>query len=121
MNRTTGRALFLLFFVSGFCGLLYQIVWTRLAFASFGIIAPVLSIVLSIFMLGLGAGAWLGGRAIGPLCERTKLSPILFYAMTELFIGLGAFAAPRLFRLGEELLLAAGEMDSTRYLFFSAI
>jgi len=113
--------LFLLFFVSGFCGLLYQIVWTRLAFASFGIIAPVLSIVLSIFMLGLGAGAWLGGRAIGPLCERTKLSPILFYAMTELFIGLGAFAAPRLFRLGEELLLAAGEMDSTRYLFFSAI
>jgi spermidine synthase len=121
MNRATGRTLFLLFFVSGFCGLLYQIVWTRLAFASFGIIAPVLSIVLSIFMLGLGAGAWLGGSAIGPLQERTRLSPILFYAMTELVIGVGAFAVPRLFQLSEEFLLSAGEMDSTRYLFFSAV
>ena len=29
------KVLFGLFFVSGFCGLLYQVVWTRMAFASF--------------------------------------------------------------------------------------
>src|SRR5207244_2320755 len=52
------KLLFLLFFISGFCGLLYQVVWTRLAFAAFGIITPVLSIVISVFMLGLGLGAW---------------------------------------------------------------
>ena len=60
-------ALFLLFFVSGFCGLVYQVVWTRLAFASFGIITPVLSVVISVFMLGLAVGTWAGGRWIGPL------------------------------------------------------
>jgi hypothetical protein len=32
--------LFLLFFISGFSSLGYQVVWTRMAFASFGIIAP---------------------------------------------------------------------------------
>src|ERR1039458_3573047 len=65
---------FLLFFVSGFCGLLYQVVWTRLAFASFGIITPVLSVVISVFMLGLSLGSWAGGRSIGALVRRTGLS-----------------------------------------------
>ena len=58
------RRLFVLFFLSGFCGLVYQMVWTRLAFASFGIITPVLSVVISVFMLGLSLGAWAGGRII---------------------------------------------------------
>ena len=62
MSPSRRPLLFLLFFVSGFCGLLYQVVWTRLAFASFGIIMPVLSVVISLFMLGLSLGAWLGGR-----------------------------------------------------------
>ena len=53
--------LFLLFFVSGFCGLLYQVIWTRMAFAAFGIITPVLSVVISVFMLGLALGSWAGG------------------------------------------------------------
>jgi len=62
MNSFTRRALFFLFFLSGFCGLVYQVVWTRMAFASFGIITPVLSVVLSVFMSGLSIGSWLGGR-----------------------------------------------------------
>ena len=48
---------FLLFFISGFCGLLYQVVWLRLAFRSFGVITPVLSVVISVFMLGLALGS----------------------------------------------------------------
>jgi hypothetical protein len=32
------KLLFLLFFLSGFCGLLYQVVWMRMSFASFGVI-----------------------------------------------------------------------------------
>ena len=35
-----------------------------MAFASFGIITPVLSVVLSVFMLGLAVGSWAGGRWI---------------------------------------------------------
>lgn len=113
--------LFFLFFISGFAGLLYQIIWVRLAFASFGIILPILSVVISIFMLGLSLGSWLGGKALLYLKKTTKRSALLFYMLAEVVIGLGAFAVPRLFRLGEELLLPLGGMDSSEYLFLSAL
>jgi spermidine synthase len=112
---------FLCFFVSGFCSLVYQVVWTRMAFASFGIITPVLSVVLSVFMLGLAVGAWLGGRFVGGWTARTKLSALLFYAAAELLIGVGAFAVPRLFAGGEHWLLTLGQTDSLAYLFLSAL
>src|SRR5215471_5729680 len=115
------RTLFLLFFVSGFSSLVYQVVWTRLAFASFGIITPVLSVVISVFMLGLAIGSWAGGRWIGGWVSRTGVSAITFYGAAELIIGLGAFAVPALFALGQHLLLAAGQTDSLRYLLLSAL
>ncbi len=121
MNRFIRRVLFLLFFLSGFCSLVYQVVWTRMAFASFGIITPVLSIVLSVFMLGLAAGSWGGGRWIALLTRKSGLSAVVFYGLAELLIGLGAFAVPKLFALGERLLLSSGEMDSFRYLSLSAL
>ena len=121
MNQFTRRLLFLLFFLSGFCSLVYQVVWTRMAFASFGIITPVLSVVLSVFMLGLAVGAWAGGRFIASLVEKTGLSAVAFYASAELLIGLGAFAVPKLFAAGEYFLLAAGQTNSIGYLSLSAL
>jgi spermidine synthase len=122
MNPFTRRILFLLFFVSGFCSLVYQVVWTRMAFASFGIITPVLSVVLSVFMLGLSLGSWAGGRLIGPWTKKTGWSAAYFYGGAELMIGLGgAFAVPRLFALGEQCLLSAGQTNSFAYLFLSAV
>ena len=121
MNLFTRRVLFLLFFLSGFCSLVYQVVWTRMAFASFGIITPVLSVVLSVFMLGLALGSWAGGRWILPLTARTGRSAAFFYAGAELIIGLGAFLVPKLFAMGENVLLASGETDSFRYLSLSAL
>src|ERR1035441_760950 len=121
MNQCSLRLLFFLFFVSGFCSLVYQVVWTRMAFASFGIITPVLSVVLSVFMLGLAVGAWAGGRFIASLVKKTGLSAIAFYAGAELLIGLGAFAVPKLFAAGEYFLLAAGQTNSIGYLSLSAL
>jgi predicted membrane-bound spermidine synthase len=121
MTSLNRPQLFFLFFVSGFCGLLYQVVWTRMAFACFGIITPVLSVVISVFMLGLSVGSWLGGKWINTLVRKTQRSAIYFYALAELIIGLGAFVVPSLFHLGEHLLLAAGQTDSARYLFLSAV
>ncbi len=115
------RRLFVLFFLSGFCGLVYQMVWTRLAFASFGIITPVLSVVISVFMLGLSVGAWAGGRIIRWLVRRTGVSAIFYYAGAEFIIGLGAFAVPKLFGMGEHFLLAAGQTNSFPYLLLSAL
>ena len=93
-----------------------------MAFASFGIITPVLSVVLSVFMLGLSVGAWAGGRLVGPWVRKTGWSAAYFYAGAELMIGLGgAFAVPKLFRLGEYCLLSAGQTNSFDYLFLSAL
>ena len=92
-----------------------------MAFASFGIITPVLSVVLSVFMLGLAVGAWAGGRFIAALVKKTGLSAVAFYACAELLIGLGAFAVPKLFAVGEHILLTSGETNSFRYLSLSAL
>ena len=92
-----------------------------MAFASFGIITPVLSVVLSVFMLGLAIGSWIGGRFIASLVKKSGLSAAAFYAAAELLIGLGAFAVPKLFVLSEHILLPAGQMDSFSYLLFSAL
>ncbi len=50
------------FFVSGFCSLVYEVIWLRLSMAKFGVTTPMVSIVLSVFMAGLGLGSWLGGK-----------------------------------------------------------
>ena len=113
--------LFLLFFVSGFCGLLYQVIWTRMAFASFGIIMPVLSVVLSVFMLGLALGSAGGGKWIPAMVRKTGLSAAIFYALAEAIIGAGAYTVPQLFDAGGAILLSAGQMNSTGYLFSSAL
>jgi len=121
MKFVLRQFLFLAFFLSGFCALVYQVIWTRLAFASFGIIAPVLSVVLSVFMLGLSVGAWVGGHWIAALVRKTGRSALLFYALAEFTIAIGALAVPRLFVLGEGLLLSSGQTDSFRYLSLSAL
>src|SRR3989442_4398874 len=62
----TGRASltwwFFFFLGSGFAGLVYEVVWLRLAMAAFGVTTPLVSIVLSVFM----AGAALRTRVLGP-------------------------------------------------------
>lgn len=121
MPQQLKRILFVLFFLSGFCCLLYQVIWIRMAYASFGTITPVLSVIISVFMLGLSIGSYWGGRLIDNLVRHWDLSPIQFYAFVEFFIGIGAFTVPEIFSLGERWLLSAGEMNSIRYLMLSDI
>jgi spermidine synthase len=120
MQFDRGRILFLLFFLSGFCGLLYQVIWLRVAYARFGIITPVMSLVISVFMLGLAIGSWLGGKWIAGLTRESGISAIYFYALTEFLIGVGSLVVPRLFSFGATVLLSTGEMDSIGYLVASA-
>ncbi len=110
-----------MFFCSGFCGLLYQIVWVRLAFASFGVNTPVLSVVISVFMLGLALGSWFAGILVSRIARKYQLSPIYLYALIEFLIGVGAFAVPFLFNASSTSLLKLGEMDSWSYLLASAV
>ncbi|MFI4982714.1 MAG: hypothetical protein ACHQIO_20375, partial [Nevskiales bacterium] len=119
LDRPSGL-LFCIFFGSGFCSLLYEVVWVRLAFAHFGIITPVLSVVVSVFMLGLGIGSAAGGAVGDAWSRRLRLSPLILYAAAEFVIGLGAFVVPRLFTIGEDALLRLGDAGSSRYLLVSA-
>jgi predicted membrane-bound spermidine synthase len=112
---------FLCFLVSGFCGLLYQVLWLRLALASFGVITPVISVVVSVFMAGLWAGTWAAGRWGARLADTLGVPPLALYGAAELFIGLGAFLVPRLFHAGEMILSSAGALDSGSYLLRSGL
>jgi len=50
-----------LFFLSGMAALIYQVTWQRLLFASFGVNIESVTLIVTIFMFGLGVGSLLGG------------------------------------------------------------
>jgi spermidine synthase len=86
------RWYFEFFFVSGFCSILYELVWLRLAMARFSVTTALVSIVLSAFMVGLGLGSWAAGRYIGR--NRARPDGLRLYALTELLIGASALLVP---------------------------
>jgi predicted membrane-bound spermidine synthase len=51
----------LLFCVSGFSALIYQVVWQRVLFAAFGVNVEAVTVVVTAFLAGLGLGSLLGG------------------------------------------------------------
>ena len=85
---------FVFFLVSGFCGILYELVWLRLAMAQFGVNTPLVSIVLSMFMAGLGFGSLAAGRYIRRYEHRGSVSPLRLYAACEFLIGISALCVP---------------------------
>src|ERR1700739_2542298 len=92
------------FFLSGLCSIVYELVWLRLAMARFGVTTPLVSIVLSVFMAGLGAGSWIAGVAIRPSGAVLKPAPLRLYGLIELAIGISAFAVPAELVWGSHLL-----------------
>jgi spermidine synthase len=95
---------FFFFLVSGFCGILYELVWLRLAMAQFGVTTPLVSIVLSMFMAGLGLGSWAAATFIRRYEERMNFPPLRLYALCELLIGASALLVPLQMRWGHRLL-----------------
>src|SRR5512147_1585800 len=79
---------FLLFFISGACGLIYEVVWSRMMFLIFGRSSLAVGTVLAAFMSGLALGGWL----LGKYADRSR-NPLRFYAILELGVSLTAFAA----------------------------
>jgi spermidine synthase len=81
-----------LFLVSGACGLIYEVLWTRQLGLIFGNTAHSLSAVLTAFMAGLALGSYAAGR----LCHRLQ-RPLLVYGVLELAIGAYCAMLPWLF------------------------
>src|SRR5688572_2565721 len=75
--------LFVLFFISGFGGLIYEAIWTHYLKLFLGHAAYAQTLVLVVFIGGLALGAW--------ICSRLSswiVNPLRWYAAVELAIGL---------------------------------
>jgi spermidine synthase len=95
---------FLFFFVSGFCSVLCELIWLRLSMAQFGVTTALTSIVLSVFMAGLGAGSWFAGALVRRYGDRITFPPLRLYALLEFLIGLSALVVPAELVWGHRLL-----------------
>jgi predicted membrane-bound spermidine synthase len=78
-----------LLFVSGAAALIYQVVWVRQLLLIVGTTAAAVTTVLSVFMAGLGLGAWLFGAA----ADQSRV-PLRLYGYLEIGIGLYALLLP---------------------------
>src|SRR5215467_13377741 len=85
--------LYVIFFLSGATGLVYEVIWVRLTGLVFGNTSHAISTVLGAFMAGLAFGSWkLGQRA-----DRTH-NALRMYGLLEIGIGLSAALVPLIFR-----------------------
>jgi spermidine synthase len=100
---------FLFFFISGFCSVLYELIWLRLSMAQFGVTTALTSIVLSAFMAGLGAGSWGAGVWIRRHGNEIKFPPLRLYAFCELLIGISALIVPAELLLGSRFVAMAAD------------
>lgn len=88
LNWTVGAA----FFFSGAAALIYQSSWQRMLVAVVGADLESVTLVVSVFMAGLGVGAWHGGR----LADRFPRHCLWMFCGIELGIGLFGVLSPAL-------------------------
>ena len=109
MRSTTAFALLCgIFFVSGACGLTYQVLWLRLLALVFGVTVHAASTVLASFMAGLALGSLLARRL-------ARLGhPLRVFALLEAGVALSALATPAVLALAALVYrpLSAGFPDS---------
>jgi spermidine synthase len=103
-----GSWYFYFFFISGFCSILYELIWLRLAMAQFGVTTAMVSIVLSSFMAGLGVGSLAAGHMVRKYAQRLISPPLRVYAIAEFLIGCSAIIVPLELRTGRFLLERLG-------------
>lgn len=75
--------------------------------ADFGVVTPLVSIVLSVFMAGLALGSWGGGRLVRRLRNRSGGFFIGLYGASELTIGISGLVVGPLLSQGRAFLAAA--------------
>ncbi len=84
-------AAFLAFFLSGASSLIFQSIWGRMMAHVFGAGSVAISTVVTLFMAGLGLGAWIAGR----YADRIQ-HPVITYGIVEGLVGVFALLVPTL-------------------------
>ena len=97
-NESTLNRIILLilgcFFLSGMTGLIYEILWTRMVVKIIGSAPFAVSIILTVFMGGLGLGSYIASRSIDNIKEPLRLLKI--YGILEIVIGIYSLIIPLL-------------------------
>ena len=106
----------LLFFVSGFAALLYQIIWQRLLVFYTGSDTVSISLIVTAFMTGLGLGYLVGGRLADRASPATNLR---YFVGAEL--GIMAFAAGSKFILYDLLYTSAPAVGDVPGLLYALV
>ena len=120
--------IYLLFFLSGFAGLVYEVLWMRRFAVSFGNTTHAATVVLTAFMGGLALGSFVLGR----LADRFGKSPaaqLRLYGWMEIGIGLYCLAFNSIHGMQQQALLeiyqrvdpGSGMILSIKFIFALAI
>ena len=89
--------------------------------AQFGVTSAMVSIIVSMFMAGLGLGSWMGGRACRRFGQQIGNSVLRIYALLELMIGLSAIVLPYELVAGRKLLDWLSVSSSPAYYLVSGL
>src|SRR5437016_11408083 len=79
--------IYFLFFCSGLSGLIYQVVWVRVFGNVFGNTVYSASLVIAVFMLGLGVGSFIAGAWADRRYAQQGQSLLRVYGYVELLVG----------------------------------
>lgn len=117
--RVTTILVCLVFFLSGFSALVYQVVFSKLLSYTFGSNSSAVYSILATYMGGMAIGAWLGGRIV-----LLKKPPLAIYALIELAIAVYCVLSPLIFALVQLLYTHIGSgmqpgtigLDTIRFL-----
>jgi len=90
----------LLFFLSGATGLIYELLWVRVLYQTFGSTIQSVTTVVAAYMGGLGLGAWLFGR----LADGRR-QPTALYGWLEVAIGAFGIVSPLVLGLAHRFYL----------------
>ena len=116
-TRFSGFIILVLFLCSGMTGLLYEVIWSRMIVKVIGAAPFAISIVLTVFMGGLGLGSYLAGRYIDRIQKSSQL--LQLYGLLEIGIGLYALVLPGMIEAIQPLFSSIYNQASGHLLIFN--
>lgn len=100
--------IYVVFLLSGFAALLYQVVWQRALYAIYGINIESVTMVVTAFMLGLGVGSIVGGI----VSKDAKRPVLLYFSLVELGIGIFGVVSLAIFHAIGNVTLGMGAVPT---------